>query len=146
MRIIFVMGPACAGKSTFIKENFPEFKKIDLYDFQERWVTVENVMKSYEECLKALLDVIKNKEDVVLEHTFLKAIRRKAYIDAIKEITDTPIEAYFLFPSDEELKENAKQRGIKLNEKTIQLYREIAEFPTIEEGFAQVTLIRKNNK
>lgn len=145
MRIVFVMGPACGGKSTFINKNFSEFKKIDLFDFQTDFMSVEEVAESYKRCMEALLDVIRNNEDVVLEHTFLKAKRRKVYIDAIKQITNVPIEAYFIFPSDEEMIKNARQRGIRLTNTTINGYREIADFPTVDEGFETVTIITKNS-
>jgi predicted kinase len=144
MRIVFVMGPACAGKSTFIKKHFPDFYKVDLFDFQTDFMSVDMVMKSYEDCKNALIDAIKTHENIVLEHTLLKAIRRKVYIDAVKEITDIPIEAYFIYPSDEELKENSLKRKIKVDTWTLKNYRETAEVPTKNEGFVSVMLITNN--
>lgn len=143
--IIFVMGPSCAGKSTFIKKNFPDYKKIDLYDFEiENGFSVEAIMQAYEECKNALVESIKNKENVVMEHTLLKAIRRKVYIEAVKEITDEPIVGYFICPSDDELKANAKRRMISFWKDELNNIREIMELPTTKEGFNEVHIIDKN--
>ena len=143
--IVFVMGPSCAGKSTFIKKNFPTFKKIDLYDFElENGFSVEGIMQAYEECKNALVKAIKNGEDVVMEHTLLKAIRRDIYIKAVKEITNEPIIAYFICPSDNELKSNAKRRMISFWKDELKNIRDIMELPTTEEGFGEIHIIDKN--
>lgn len=143
--IVFVMGPSCGGKSTFIKKNFPNFKKIDLYDFEiENGFSVEAIMQAYEECKNALIDAIKNGENVVMEHTLLKAIRREVYIKAVKEVTDEPIIGYFLCPSDKELNSNAKRRMISFWKGELANIREVMELPTTEEGFSEVHIIDKN--
>lgn len=143
--IVFVMGPACAGKSTFIKHNFPDFKKIDLYDYEQKnGFSFEGVYQAYEECRIDLIDAVNKKENVVLEHTLLKAIRRKVYIDSIREITDEDIVAYFIYPSDKQLESNAKKRNISFFKGELENIREIAEMPTIDEGFSEVNIITKN--
>lgn len=143
--IVFVMGASCAGKSTYIKENYPDFYKVDLYDFQKRLgCSFEAIVESYEQCRLALIEAVKEHENVVMEHTLLRAIRRQPYIEAVREVTDSPIEIVSIFPSDEELLENAKKRKVKFFPGEFKSMREVYEIPTIEEGFSKVTIIDKN--
>lgn len=145
VKIIFVMGPSCGGKSTFIKNNFPEYKKLDLYDYEEKnGFSIPAIIQSYDEIKEDLIDAIKNNEDIVMEHTLLKAIRREVYIDAIKEVTDSPIIGYFILPSDEEIESNAKKRKVRLYEGELDNIRNILDIPTVDEGFAEVHIITQN--
>ena len=92
MSLTIVMGPSCSGKSHLIKERFSNAKVIDLYDFQERgFVTVESIWQSYVDCAEALKEALKTGEDIVLEHTLLKRIRREWYIEQIREVTNDEI-------------------------------------------------------
>ena len=145
MRIIFVIGPACAGKSTYIKNNFPDFKVIDLYDFQKDYAFLgyNECVESYEKCKDALIEAIKNNEDVVMEHTLLKAIRRKVYIDAVKELGDYEIECICIKPTPEVLHQRKELRNIKSKIEWGKEELAILEIPTIEEGFSNVKLIEE---
>lgn len=141
--MIIVAGPAFAGKSTFIKEHFPKKRIIDLFDFQKgKSYTIPVVLQSYEDCKNELIQAIQNGEDVVLEHTLLKAIRRKPYIDAIREVTDEDIDIYFIVPNEEEWIERGKKRGLTNPISTIKDAKDVMELPTVEEGFAHVHIIR----
>ena len=145
MKIIFVMGPSCGGKSTFIQNNFPNYKKLDLYDYEvKNGFSIPAILQSYDEIKEDLLKAIKNNEDIVMEHTLLKAIRREVYIDAIKEITDAPIIGYFILPSDEEIKINAEKRKVSLYDGELDNIRKILDIPTEEEGFAEIHIITEN--
>ena len=142
MRIIFVMGPSCAGKSYYIKNNLKDFVKVDLYDFQEGIPsTPEAILQSYEDCKERLIEEIKKGNDVVLEHTLLKAIRREVYINAVKEVTDTPIEAVWIFPDCRTLRRNAEERCCYFIDRMFDDYVKVAEVPTTKEGFSNVTII-----
>lgn len=145
MAIIFISGPACAGKSTFIKENFPNKRVIDLYDFQKdiRFFTFETIWQSYVDCLEEMKKCINNKEDFVLEHTLLKAQRRAFYIEELRKITNEDIEIYFLYPSEETLTKQSKERKCFYGKKDIQDQLELCELPTKEEGFSEVHIISK---
>lgn len=148
MSIIIVAGPTCAGKSTFIKENFADREIVDLFDFQENipFLNFESVVKSYEQCKDALIQKIKEGKLVVLEHTLLKAIRRKYYIDAIKEITDEPIEIYFLLPDREVYRQQLEERKQPTNDDFIDSSYSILEIPTENEGYSKVTVIQRGLK
>ena len=143
MSVIIVAGPTCAGKSTFIKDHFPDHTVVDLFDFQKdfKYVTVEGVMQSYEECKNALQAALRQGKNVVLEHTLLKQMRRPMYIDAIRECTNEPIEMYFLVPSDEQLIKQMRERSYASDIKTAQSMKEVIELPTLSEGYAVVHII-----
>ena len=145
MKIIFVMGPSCAGKSTFIKKNFPDMKVLDLFEYEERiGFSIPAIKEAYKQIEKDLVDCVKNNEDIIMEHTLLKAIRREVYIKAIKEVSDSPIIGYFLLPSDDEIKANAKKRRVKMSDSELKNVREILDIPSVEEGFSEIHIIDKN--
>lgn len=142
MPIIIVMGPACSGKSHYIKENFPSHTIIDLYNFQDfNFITVDAVWKSYEECAEALKEAIKTKENIVLEHTLLKRIRREWYINQIREVTDEDIEIICIAPSAKTLSERAKKRDIKMTVSDAEKELSILELPTVDEGYSNITIL-----
>lgn len=141
MRIIIVMGPACAGKSTYIKRNFEDFKIIDLYKYQEENYSVTGMARSYEKCKQDFLEAIKNGEDVVLEHTLLRAEKRKEYIDAIREITDNDIECICICPSLKVLRQRRKMRNCYYGgDRAIQDALDVLEIPKTAEGFSSVII------
>ena len=145
MKIIFVMGPSCAGNSTFIKKNFPDMKVLDLFEYEERiGFSIPAIKEAYKQIEKDLVDCVKNNEDIIMEHTLLKAIRREVYIKAIKEVSDSPIIGYFLLPSDDEIKANAKKRRVKMSDSELKNVREILDIPSVEEGFSEIHIVDKN--
>lgn len=146
MAIKIVMGPSCTGKSTFIKETFPNATVIDLFDFQKDFMSVDEVMQSYIDCKDALVNAIKENKDVVLEHTLLKAKRRPMYINAIKEVTDKPINVYVLIPDKEDYLKFAEKRNCNMSKEIIDMMFETLEIPTIEEGFNNIYIIKPKIK
>lgn len=143
MSVIIVAGPTCAGKSTFIKQNFPDRTVIDIYDFQQNClINPDTILESYEACKVALQDALRSGKKVVLEHTLLCQKRRPMYIDAIREITDEDIEMFFIIPTISEHMRRARQRNIKLTVDYVRYMHEIAEVPTIIEGYSNVHIIR----
>lgn len=148
MKISIVMGISGSGKSTYIKEYLSDRKVVDLYSFQEPYINkgylgIEEIKQSYIDAKNTLIEYIKQGEDVVLEHTLLKAIRRVPYIEAIKEITDEPIEIILINPSLEILRERWKKREMYWNDDEILSNLAVLEIPTLEEGFSKVTIITK---
>ncbi len=142
MDIKIIMGPPCSGKSTFIKENFPSYKVIDLYDFQEHTLpTFESIMKSYEMTRDALVEALKKGDNVVLEHTLLKQKRRSMYIKAIKQVTDIPIDIYVMKPSADEYFKRMQLRDPSFTETEAKLFLDLIELPEKEEGFNNIYLI-----
>jgi len=136
MKIVFVIGPACSGKSTYIKNNYHDYNVIDLYDFQKghQYATI---LDSYEKCKEALIESIKEGKDTVMEHTLLREIRRKPYIDAIREITDAPIDIIVMKPSHEEFDKRCRLRGFDGATDDF----DILEIPTINEGYNEIKII-----
>lgn len=143
MRIVIVMGPACAGKSTYIKRNFENFKVIDLYKYQEENYSITGMARSYEKCKQDFLEAIKNGEDVVLEHTLLRASKRKEYIDAIREITDNDIECICICPPLKTLRQRRKLRDCYYGgDQAILDALNVLEIPMTKEGFSSVIIVK----
>ena len=145
MKITIVMGISGSGKSTYIKNHLKDRVVIDLWDFQKNYTffTQSNIIESYEKCMKKLQEELKNGNDVVLEHTLLRGIRRKPYINAIREITNDPIECIVINPNLDILRDRKKERKIYYNDEEIQAELEVLEIPTIEEGFDNITIINE---
>lgn len=144
--IIFVIGPCCAGKSTFIKNNYKNSNVIDLYDFQKNIniLNIDDIWNTYIKCKDELRKLILSKDrtpNIILEHTLLKAERRKFYIDEIKKITKEPIIVYSIFPKDEEYKKRLIQRGFYDWKQQIKINKEIYEKPVSSEGFSEIHII-----
>ena len=140
--VTIVMGPTCSGKSTYIKEHFPNTKVIDLMDFQDyQFVTVDSVWQSYEDCAKALQEAVKTGEDVVLEHTLLKETRRTWYIKKIREVSDCDINIVCLAPSAYVISNNSKKRKLDFSEEYAQEMLDFMETPDISEGYKKVEVI-----
>ena len=141
-KVAIVAGPACSGKSTFIKKTFPDRKVIDVFDFQDdRCVTPATVMRSYLDCRDALVQALKDGYDVVLEHTLLKAKRRPMYIDAIRSVTDADIEMYWFAPDVDTYCGRLKARNCFLGEEDAKFALEFGDVPDVSEGYSKVTII-----
>lgn len=149
MSIIFVIGPAASGKSTYIKENFPDYKVVDIYDFQKNQLvsTVESTWISYHKAKDALIKALKEYDNVVLEHTLLRAERRPMYIDAVREVTKEPIDVIVFNLPASTIAERRIERSPMINYDTALNYAEmeldLLEIPTKEEGFNNITIISK---
>ena len=147
MKVIFVMGIANAGKSTYIKEHLSEFPKVDLFDYQENIKTFDDIWKSYEDVKDEVIKQLKTHDTVVFEHTLLKAERRAYYIEAFKEAYhEVELEIILCHPDLETYKRNARNRhGVPLHDKMLEnLYEDalsVLEKPTEAEGFSKVTEI-----
>ena len=141
MSVTFVIGHSCAGKSSYIKKYYPNSVVVDLYNFQDKVITVQSVFDAYDKCKTALMDALKYSDNVVLEHTLAKRIRREDYINAVRTVTDTPIECIVLMPDKRVIVSNAEKRGIKLREDMIDDYIEFFEEPSVDEGFEKVTFV-----
>jgi predicted kinase len=144
MKISIVIGLPGSGKSTYIKNNFKDRVVVDLWDFQENITfnsTLEEGEATDKACREEFLKAIKEGHDVVLEHTLIKAFRRKLYIDAVKEITNEPIECIFINPPREVIVERQKERQIFYGDWYLNAYYGELEIPTIEEGFSNVETI-----
>jgi predicted kinase len=138
-----VAGYPCSGKTTFIKENFPNTKIIDLYDFQKdkKFLSLYDIYESYKKAGDALLEACQSNEDVVFEHTLLKSIRRKEYIYFLRQNKiDSEIKIYFFIPDEEKHKILISKRGIKNPNELINSHKNITELPTSEEGFSEIII------
>jgi len=136
-KITIVMGISCSGKSTYINKYYSDREKFDIFEYQTKQAlhTLEDVFKYHEDCQNDFINAIKEGKDVILEHTLLKKIRRTVYLNAIREITDVPVELVFMNPTKETHIERLKLRGFDDGEEFLEDYYEGIEFPTEDEGF-----------
>lgn len=144
MRVTFVMGIPGSGKSHFIKTTFDsKTKVIDLYDFQKnKNCSYDDIWQSYQECQQALVNACKEGyENIILEHTMFKKCRRIPYIEAVRTVTNCPIDMVFICPSFDILVERQKQRGIYVSDKYIEDNLDVIEFPTKDEGYATIMVV-----
>lgn len=136
------MGIPGSGKSEYIKRNYSDAKIIDLYDFQkDNCCTINEIFKSYEDCLDALKNACMQDKDIVLEHTMLKAIRRKPYIDAVKE-AGLQLDIILILPDLKIIEERKKKRGIFVSTEMIEEELDLLEKPTAEEGFDYIEIAK----
>ncbi len=149
MRIIFVMGPAFSGKTVYIKRHFPDAKRIPISKWTEMVYSadsndmIEEIASNVElYCLTELKERIRVYPDnrtIILEHALLRKEDRKFYLDGVREVTDLPVECIVMDPDSDTVK--------KLTDNTAQLMnfymyeKKMMEMPTVEEGFASVTIV-----
>ncbi len=155
--VIFVIGANCTGKSRFIERNFmgPGYTVLNVYDYQKRTEEDERFRSrsSFEQLFRAnemlkadIVELVRRKQDVVVEQTFFRAIRRIGFVEAIREVfSDIPVEVYVMTPSDKRLWRNCVEREKESGRDPKPMYdrikREIAEifeFPNPVEGFSRI--------
>lgn len=151
MRIVFVIGPPCAGKSTYIRKNFQDAEVVDLYDFQENCRTVEDVARSYDDAEAALRGAVekalerekegKDGGTVVLEHTLLMAKRRPQYVNAVRSLSDCPIEIRVVCPDKEEYARRCRKAGVFSGFFESYAAYDMLEPPKEDEGFSKITFV-----
>ena len=149
----FVIGAAASGKTTFIKNHFSEDKNtiiLNVYDYQQATYKkmeefgcisfmeeIECLKNANEAILIDIIEALKEKKNVVVEHTLYKTKRRIAYIDAIrKAIKNINIEVYVMCPTDSVWEKYINKR--KLNVSKIKAQKNEIEFPNPVEGFNKI--------
>jgi len=166
--VIFVIGANCTGKSRFIEQNFTGrgYTVLNIYDYQlrtkgdERFQRLLSEDELYQalyqanEQLKAdIVDLARRGQDVVVEQTFFRALRRIDFVEAIREAAgDIPVEVYVMTPSDEQLWQNCVEREKELDWDPKREYdriksqiTEIFEFPNPAEGFSRIYAVSGDN-
>lgn len=149
----FVIGAAASGKTTFIKNHFSEDNNtiiLNVYDYQQATYKkmeefgcisfmeeIECLKNANEAILVDIIEALKEKKNVVVEHTLYKTKRRIAYIDAIrKAIKNINIEVYVMCPTDSVWEKYINKR--KLNVSKIKAQKNEIEFPNPVEGFNKI--------
>lgn len=143
--LTIVAGPPCSGKSTYIKNSRELSKKtvVDLYDFQRNHMSLSEVQESYALCYREVAKQLNNGKDVVLEHTFLKAQRRKEFLEFLRERYTGDVHMVYFHTPTEVLTERIKKRGIaKGKEKELaESFLSQTELPTYEEGYKTLVFL-----
>lgn len=158
--LTFVIGPSSTGKSRFIAENFRDcgYTILDVLDYQRQADKDKNLKSASpwerlyraNERLKAdLVQLVRQGRNVVVEQTFLRALRRIDCIDAVHKVSrKIPIEVYVMMPSEERLRQNCMTRwGYTQTELEWDIKRikreseQIFEFPNPAEGFSKIYIV-----
>jgi len=149
MRIVFVMGPVFSGKSIYIKKQFPNARvvKMKVYDefissASDNDMMYELTENAHYYCREALVNTVRaagENETVVLEHPMLKRDARDFFLNAVREVTDRPVECVVLKTDPEEVKEIADHQPafIRLHDSEIG----VMDIPGEDEGFCSVTIV-----
>ena len=74
-----------------------------------------------------------------MEHTLLKYIRRKFYIEEFKNVTNREIDIYCIFSSNKQYEKNCEQRNVIGINVTDNL-----ELPSYDEGFSNIYFVNEN--
>ncbi|MCI8397842.1 MAG: ATP-binding protein [Oscillibacter sp.] len=157
--VIFVIGANYTGKSYFISRTFSggQYALLNVYDYQKRLAEERRRRQGryasfpelYQETHQAnrllkedIVALVRQGRDVVAEQTFFRALRRIPYLDAIRAVSDTPVEVYVMQPTEEELLRNCRQRNPDSAEgacrSILREIRDIFEFPNPAEGFSRI--------
>lgn len=154
-----VIGVPASGKTHWINNcsESADIEKLDIYAYQQlvrKEFTDEEYTSSHdtyrilyeanERIIKDIVDFVQDGKDVVVEHTLYKMKRRLQIIDAIRKVSDTPIEIYLMQPSDDQLQKNCE---LKDREDEYLFFRakgqmEDIEIPSVGEGFAKTFYVR----
>lgn len=151
--VVFVIGPPCSGKLTFVKENLPGYTVIDLHEIQKRSRTTWD---SYLVCERELIEALRRHRKVILRHTLMKAKRRPMYINAVRSVRPDAriscfyslpdLETYVRYDDSDVASWNAAHPDNPSSPHTktaLTIYLEEFEVPTLEEGFASVQHIQQ---
>lgn len=146
--IIVVAGTSCTGKTEFIKHKFPDYRRIDWFDYQTGGPNIHKIsgalFKRYERFLDDIAEAAKSGGDIVIENTLYKKLRRTELIEKIRSVSDAPIYLYVMEISVEKYVKNYLSRfpddedpeGIYEYEKA-----EIEPY-TDDEGFTKIYRVR----
>ncbi|MBR4164308.1 MAG: hypothetical protein IKR11_12360 [Solobacterium sp.] len=150
MRIIFVIGPAFSGKSIYIQREFPDATWIKISTFEKHVFEAQsnlevnqiadNAQLYCSQDLKNRILHAKEDEIIILEHQMLKKKQRAFYLNAVKEVTDTPVECIVMSPTDEMVKKQVQ------NIEQLFIFYEYDkgkfEMPELDEGFQSIKIER----
>lgn len=160
--IIFLIGVSGSGKSYQAARLFPNHTHLTMGHYQNLlWDEHtasggapsisssdyrQQLFRANELLLADALKHIGMGEPVVIEGTFYKAKRRIAFTDAIKKITNEPMDIYLVSPSETRFRENLRLRHLEEEQDLLREERKQIEFPNRAEGFAHVFELRDDGQ
>jgi hypothetical protein len=147
MKILFVTGPSFSGKSIYIRKEYKDARVVNINVFKksadaaETNEELEEIAKNaYFYCREALMNTIRKASEndtVVLEAQLLSKKARTFFLNAVREVTDTPVECVLLCPDEKKIRDLLKDHPtlISLHE----YEKDKLEIPSTAEGFSAVT-------
>ena len=154
-----IIGVSASGKTHWINEckEFTNDVKLDIYNYQQMGYkdfsddeyvsshdTYRILYEANERIIKDIVEFVKSGKDVVVEHTLYKMKRRLQIIDAVRKVSDTPIEIYLMQPTDEQLKRNCEKKDAEDEYMFSRSKREMedVELPSVKEGFTKTFYVK----
>lgn len=154
--ITFVIGATASGKTYFIDKNYrgKDVDILNVYDYQQRvyeeagfghsvpvGAAFRCLLKAQDMLLEDIISRLQAGRDVVVEQTFLKAKRRIAYIEKIREAADVVIAVYVMQPGDSRWKANLESRKLSGRYEGVKRDAENMEFPNPAEGIDEIYVV-----
>ena len=154
-----IIGVPASGKTHWINNcrEFKDMEKLDIYTYQQlvrKEFTDEEYTSSHdtysilfeanERIITDIVDLVKTGKDVVVEHTLYKMKRRLQIIDAVRKVSDVPIEIYLMQPSDEQLQKNCERKDAEDEYMFSRGKRQMedVELPSVDEGFTKTFYVK----
>lgn len=150
-KFIVIVGLPCSGKSTYVKENYPNATVISFdntiqemypelsYNEAHKKVNLEEAEKTMK---SRLLDAIKKADnDIIVDKTNLKIKSRRKLLASVSKKKFTTIAVVFSLSETEFIKRNElrnKQEDKFISFKTFKEMRDMYEEVTKEEGFDEI--------
>lgn len=140
--LIVVAGLPCAGKSYYINKCFSSFPVIDLYSFQKgKILTVERVLRSYDECRQAVIDTLQQNDIVILEHPLVKKARRMEFLQGIKDAVPVKIYMHWIKPNFVSYCQRVEERGLFESVEACKENYHFQDVPTKNEGYESLEIV-----
>jgi bifunctional polynucleotide phosphatase/kinase len=129
--LILLVGYPGSGKSTFTREYFNNYIKINL-----------DTLKSQNKCLKICELEMNNNKNIIIDNTNYELSTRKKYIDLGKKYK-YKIKCYIMTTTEEHSKHNNMYRYLYKNEKKVpeivyKIYNKNFTYPNKDEGIDEI--------
>lgn len=104
-RANIIIGPSCTGKYDLAEKLFPDYEVLSVGRMQreverERGKDLFIILEAHEKIIEDYVQKIQDRKNAVMIHTLFKTQRRVEYIEAIRQVSDIPVDIYVMQPSN----------------------------------------------
>ena len=127
--LIIPVGIAGSGKSTYIRQNYPEFQRICMDEIRGRFsldpADKQQTVLARDYCMPLLEEALAKGESVVWDATSLTEKIRKGLIDAAQKVGAKTVIVFFSTPLEVILKRNSSRKRIVPEEAIMRQWNEL---------------------